>query len=138
LFHFASLRGGLSVNREKVMARVLVVEDETDLRELIAGEVEDMGHEVSVANNGEEALQRVVADKPEVILSDINMPKMNGYQFRQELTKRHPHLTKLPFIFVSAYADQSDIADGLIAGANHYVTKPIDFNSLRGLIKDLA
>ncbi len=120
------------------MARVLIVEDEVDLRELIAGEVEDMGHDVIVAQNGEEGLQRAATERPQVILSDINMPKMNGYQFRQELTKRHPHLTKTPFIFVSAYADQSDIADGLIAGANHYVTKPIDFNSLRGLIKDLA
>jgi len=120
------------------MAKVLVVEDEGDLRELIAGEVEDMGYEVIVAQNGVEALQRVVIDRPQVILSDINMPKMNGYQFRQELTKKHPEFTKLPFIFVSAYADKTDIADGLIAGANHYITKPIDFNSLRGLLKDVA
>lgn len=120
------------------MAKVLIVEDEGDLRELIAGEVEDMGHEVIVAQNGEEALQCAVTGNPQVILSDINMPRMNGYQFRQELVKRHPHLGKLPFIFVSAYADQSDIADGLIAGADNYVTKPIDFNSLRGLIKDVC
>lgn len=120
------------------MAKVLIVEDESDLLELMSSELEDMGHDVIVAKNGEEALQRVARENPQVILSDINMPKMNGYQFRQELSNKHPHLDKLPFVFVSAYADESDIADGLIAGANHYVTKPIDFNALRGLLKDLS
>lgn len=63
---------------------------------------------------------------------------MNGYQFRQELTKKYPHLKSVPFIYISAYADQSDIADGLIAGADHYITKPINFGTLRGHIKNLV
>lgn len=120
------------------MARILVVEDERDLRDLIVDEVESMGHEVIVASNGEEALHCAAAKHPQVILSDINMPKLNGYQFRRELSSKHPHLAHLPFIFVSAYAEESDIADGLIAGANHYVTKPINFDSLRGLISDVT
>ncbi|MEZ5932943.1 MAG: response regulator [Alphaproteobacteria bacterium] len=120
------------------MAKVLLVEDENDLRELMAHEIEDMGYEVVVAQNGEEAIQRAARENPNVILSDINMPKMNGYQFRRELANRFPHLEHLPFVFVSAYADQTDIADGLIAGANHYVTKPIDFDALRGLLADLS
>ncbi|MEL6964683.1 MAG: response regulator [Pseudomonadota bacterium] len=120
------------------MAKVLIVEDERDLSELIMDEVESMGHEVYVANNGEEALHFCATRKLDLILSDINMPKLNGYQFRRELTNKHPHLAKLPFIFVSAYSEESDIADGLITGADHYVTKPIDFDALRGLITDVT
>jgi CheY-like chemotaxis protein len=120
------------------MAKVLLVEDENDLRELMAQEIADMGYQVVVARNGEEAIQQAGRENPNLILSDINMPKMNGYQFRRELTNRYPHLRNLPFVFVSAYADETDIADGLIAGANHYVTKPINFDALRGLLADLA
>lgn len=120
------------------MARILIVEDEPGLQELIVEEVEDMGHQVVVASNGEEALHMAKTHNPQIILSDINMPKMNGYQLRCELKKSDSRLGKLPFIFVSAYSDQSDIADGLIVGADHYVTKPVDFDLLRGLIAELA
>jgi len=119
------------------MANLLVVEDDEDLRDLLVTELEDMGHKVVTACNGEEGLRRASAQPPDLILSDINMPKMNGYQFRRQLTNSHPHLGKLPFIFVSAYADDTDIADGLITGASHYVTKPIDFRALEGWIKTL-
>ena len=118
------------------MAEILVVEDETEIREIIAGEVEDMGHKVTQAGDGAEALQCLSAKTPQIILSDINMPNMNGYQFRQELTKKHPHLKSVPFFYISAYADQADIADGLIAGANNYITKPINFEKRRGDIND--
>ncbi|NJO38799.1 MAG: response regulator [Rhizobiales bacterium] len=120
------------------MAKVLLVEDENDMRELMVQEIEDMGYEVVAAKNGEEAVHCAGRESPHVILSDINMPKMNGYEFRRELTSRHPHLRHLPFVFVSAYADEADIADGLIAGANHYITKPINFDVLRGLLADLS
>ena len=120
------------------MARILVVEDEPSLQELIVEEVEDMGHQVFLASNGEEAIRQAATHDPQVILSDINMPKMNGYQFRRELAKSHADLARRPFIFVSAYGDESDIADGLIVGADHYVTKPIDFDHLRGLIAGLV
>ncbi|MEM7043239.1 MAG: response regulator [Pseudomonadota bacterium] len=120
------------------MARVLIVEDIPELRELIVNEVSDMGHDVMSACDGEEALGLVATQTPQIILSDINMPKMNGYQFRKALEAKHAVLSGLPFIFVSAYSDETDIADGLIAGADHYVTKPIDFDALGALISELT
>ena len=120
------------------MADLLVVEDEHDLRELIVDEVESMGHVVTVARDALEALRSLETETPQIILSDINMPKMNGYQFRSEITKRFPNLARVPFVFVSAYAERSDVADGLIAGADHYFTKPIDFDALRGYLHSLV
>lgn len=118
------------------MTDILVFEDEIDLCELIADELESEGHQVTVAHNGEEALQRLATKRPKVILSDINMPKLNGYQFREAMIKKYPHFKDVPFIYVSAYSEEADIADGLITGADHYVTKPIDFEQLKGHIDD--
>lgn len=120
------------------MAYVLVVEDDEELLDLLVCELEDMGHRVVSATNGAEGLKQAGTQPPDIILSDINMPQMNGYQFRRKLTETHPKLSKLPFIFVSAYAEESDIADGLITGADYYITKPIDFRMLEGRIKSLT
>lgn len=95
-----------------------------------------MGNQLTTARNGEEALQCLAMKPPKIILCDINMPKLNGYQFRKEMKNRFPHLKTVPFIFVSAYSDETDIADGLITGADHYVTKPIDFDELKGIVRD--
>ncbi len=120
------------------MTDILVVEDEADLCDLIADELECEGHRVTTARNGEEALQSLAMKSPKIILCDINMPKLNGFQFRKQMMVKFPHLKSLPFVYVSAYSDETDIADGLITGADHYVTKPIDFELLKGHVRDLA
>ena len=119
------------------MADILVVEDEPDLRDLIVEEVESMGHSAAIACDGAEALRYLATHQPQVILSDINMPNMNGCAFRQEIVENFSHLQNVPFIFVSAYAEQNDIADAMEVGADHFVTKPIDFDALRDLVQTL-
>ncbi len=120
------------------MADILVVEDEPDLRELIADEIECMGHSATVARDGREALKCLATKEPQVILSDINMPDMNGCEFRRELVKNFSHLGNVPFVFVSAYAERNDIADAMEVGADHFITKPIDFDSLREVVQTLV
>ena len=119
------------------MAVILVVEDEPDLREILVDELEDSGHEVHTAANGVEGLDSIHSVRPELILADINMPKMSGFEMRQRLMDSDPELARRPFVFVSAYADKSDIADGLSLGADHYLTKPIDFAALHKWIAEL-
>ena len=119
------------------MADILIIEDEPDLRELIVDEVEGMGHSATAAGDGLEALKCLATTRPQVILSDINMPNMNGCAFRQELVENFSHLKHVPFIFVSAYAERDDVADAMAVGADHFVTKPIDFDSLRDLVQSL-
>ncbi|MEM9670834.1 MAG: response regulator [Pseudomonadota bacterium] len=118
------------------MTDILVVEDEADLCDLIADELECEGHRVTTARNGEEALHCLATKSPKIILCDINMPKLNGFQFRKAMMNQFPHFREVPFIYVSAYSEQEDIADGLITGADHYVTKPIDFDELKGIVRD--
>ena len=120
------------------MPRVALIEDEPEMRELISEELEDFGHEVTTASNGEAGLELIQRIRPDIILADINMPIMNGFQLRNILRDRHPDLAKTPFVFVSAFADESDVADGLVVGADHYITKPIDFKALNGWITNLT
>ena len=120
------------------MAKILVIEDEPELRELIVSELEDFGHRTLEASDGEQGLQKILTERPDIILADINMPKMNGHQLRGVLQNSHPHAAQIPFLFVSALADDADIEDGRMIGVDHYITKPIDFGQLRGWINDLT
>ncbi|MGI9509856.1 MAG: response regulator [Geminicoccaceae bacterium] len=118
------------------MAKIVVVEDEADLREILVEELSDMGHDIAEANNGEEALDVILKQTPDLILADINMPKLNGRDLRKLLVQNHPQHARIPFCFMSAFADQQDIKDGMSIGATHYFTKPIDYGELEDWITD--
>jgi DNA-binding response OmpR family regulator len=110
--------------------RVVIAEDEADLRVMLAEEITDLGHEVFQASNGKDAVDLVARVRPHLICSDINMPEMSGHEFKERLESEGLTDSKTVFIFVSANATQTDIADGLMAGAAHYFTKPINYDRL--------
>ncbi len=112
------------------MAKILVVEDEDDLREIIAEELTDEGHSVVDAPGGQAALDRLANDSVDLIISDITMPEMNGYQFFRSLKETLPQHTQTPFIFMTALADRDSEIKGLRLGVDDYITKPIDFDVL--------
>ena len=116
------------------MARIVVVEDDTVLRGMIAEELQDLGHTVKVAPDGEAGLQMIRAEKPDVICCDINMPRMNGFQLKAKLQEAGVTNDRTMFVFISANTSKNDIADGLMLGADHYFTKPIDFDRLARVI----
>lgn len=116
------------------MAKIVVVEDEADLREILVDELEDMGHEITQAVNGEEGLDVILNQSPDLILADINMPKLNGRELRQRLVNDHPTHASIPFVFMSAFTDQQDINEGMNVGATHYFTKPLDYSELEDWI----
>jgi CheY-like chemotaxis protein len=111
-------------------ARIVVVEDEIELRELIVEELRDEGYEIAVASNGKEGLEVISAFRPNLILSDITMPVMNGYEMLAALRQRYPGMRSAPVVFLSALADRSHIIEGKRLGVDDYVTKPIDFELL--------
>lgn len=119
------------------MVKIVVIEDEIDLRRMIVEELEDLGHEVHEAVNGEEGLRKIEQVKPQVICSDINMPKMNGFEMKEALDTMGLIDEKTVFIFISANSTKVDIADGLMVGAAHYFTKPIDFDRLASVLEKL-
>ena len=90
----------------------------------------DEGHITVEAGNGLEGLEKLAVDRPDLILSDITMPEMNGYQFFRTVKERHPEHAETPFIFLSALSDRDDELKGLRLGVDDYLTKPIDFDLL--------
>lgn len=119
------------------MAKILCVEDEPDIREIIAEELADFGHRVETADNGETGLSTALTFRPDIILSDFLMPTMTGPEMIKALRDGYPEFSATPCIVVSAYADEKHRKEADLAGANLYLTKPIDFEGLASLLKDL-
>jgi CheY-like chemotaxis protein len=114
------------------MAKVLVVDDEDVLLDMLAALVEDLGHEPITATNGRDALARLAEqpEPPRLILSDVMMPRMNGIEFAANV-KNDPMFRQVPIILMSA---ASRPREGMVA--DHFVHKPCDLDMLAALIED--
>jgi DNA-binding response OmpR family regulator len=105
------------------MAKILIAEDEPDIRELVAFTLRFAGYEVVVAHNGEEAVQLAARELPDMALMDVRMPRMTGYDACRAI-KAHPDLKDIPIVFLSAKGQEAEIETGLEAGAEEYLLKP--------------
>ena len=105
------------------MTKILIAEDEPDIRELVAFTLRFAGYEVVVAQNGEEAVQLAVRELPDMALMDVRMPRMTGYDACRAI-KAHPELKDMPVVFLSAKGQEAEIESGLEAGAEEYLLKP--------------
>ncbi|KPF45702.1 response regulator [Rhizobium sp. G187] len=120
------------------MITVLCIEDERDVRELIAEELEDAGLKVLQAENGREGLDIILRQQPDIVISDITMPEMDGISMLGELQINHPQFSNTPFLFLTALSDRDKLIEGLSAGAESYLTKPVDFDILMAKIQGLV
>ena len=105
------------------MVKILVAEDERDIRELIAFTLRFAGFEVELASNGAEAVEKAPVAIPDLILMDVRMPRMTGYQACEAL-KENPVTRDIPVVFLSAKGQESEIQEGLEVGAKEYILKP--------------
>lgn len=105
------------------MAKILIAEDEPDIRELVAFTLRFAGHEVVAGSNGEEAVQLASQEIPDLILMDVRMPRMTGYDACRTM-KASPTLKDIPVVFLSAKGQDAEIQTGLEAGAEEYLLKP--------------
>ena len=103
--------------------KILIAEDERDIRELVKYSLTFAGFEVVEASNGIEAVDRTVAEKPDLILMDVRMPKMTGYEACKQL-KAIDEVKEIPVIFLSAKGQESEIQQGMDVGAVEYILKP--------------
>lgn len=108
------------------MKKILVVEDEVKIRENLTDILELNGFDVKCAQDGLEAFRLLKKEKPDLILSDIMMPNLNGYQLK-ELLEDDEDLKTIPFIFLTAKAELDEMRKGMVLGADDYLVKP--FNS---------
>lgn len=105
------------------MANILVAEDERDIRELIAFTLQFAGHKITQAANGAEAVELAPQVKPDLIMMDVRMPKMTGYEACKAL-KDIDEVKDIPVVFLSAKGQDDEIAIGIDAGAVAYILKP--------------
>lgn len=105
------------------MAKILIIEDEIDIAELINFNLERQLHEVSMAHDGVEGLQKALNEKPDLIILDVMMPKLDGFQVLKEL-RNHDSVRKTPVIMLTAKAQTEDRIRGLEQGVDDYLTKP--------------
>jgi DNA-binding response OmpR family regulator len=104
---------------------VLVIDDDPVILELLRVNFEIEGFDVICATDGEEGLKRAQADHPDVVISDIMMPRRDGLQLLNDL-RADPGTEHLPVILLSAKAQRNEVQQGLDMGADDYITKPFD------------
>lgn len=105
------------------MAKLLIAEDERDIRDLINFTLKYAGYEVVAASNGEEAVELALKELPDLILMDVRMPRMTGYEACERI-KADPSTRDIPVVFLSAKGQDAEIQIGLKAGATEYLLKP--------------
>jgi two-component system alkaline phosphatase synthesis response regulator PhoP len=118
------------------MAKILIAEDERDIRDLITFTLTFGGYQVVAAANGEEALEKAREEIPDLILMDVRMPKMTGYEACQEM-KKDDRIKHIPVVFLSAKGQDSEVATGLDVGAVEYILKPFSPDELTARVKEL-
>jgi DNA-binding response OmpR family regulator len=114
--------------------RILCIEDDRETAALIAEELVERGFDVIVAHDGQHGLSAILRTMPDLVLSDISMPEMSGFELLERLTALAPRFADMPFLFLTALTDRDNELKGRQLGADDYVTKPIDFDVLVAVI----
>ncbi|UCE99530.1 MAG: response regulator [Planctomycetota bacterium] len=127
--------GLFNSKKKSTRAKILVVDDEPDFVSSVQCRLEWCGYEVINAANGEEALEKVRNEKPDLVLLDTSMPVMNGHEVLDRLAK-NPDLRDIPVIMVTALCEPQDITKASSYGIVDYVAKPFDFTELLRKIAD--
>lgn len=113
---------------------IFCIEDEIDLREILVEEIRDAGYRVVESGDGKEALLALNHTRPDLILCDISMPNMGGYELLHYIREHHADLADVPFIFLTAQDGSGQIVSGKHAGADDYLVKPVNFDLMLATI----
>lgn len=127
----------MDTKKKRTMANILIIEDEKAVQENIADLLELNGYNVVLANNGKQGLILTRTIQPDLIISDVAMPVVDGYEFIEKM-KLDNKLKNIPVIFLSAKTKPEDIQKGMELGAIDYLTKPYNNNELLKSIKKIV
>jgi two-component system, cell cycle response regulator DivK len=117
------------------MKKILIVEDHADMRELLTWQIELMGFMPIPAKHGKEGVEKAVAEQPNLILLDIMMPGMDGWEAARTL-RANPETKDIPILAATALFRDSDLKSCLDAGCNGYIVKPFTFQELQGKVRE--
>jgi len=118
------------------MAKIVIAEDEPDIRALITFTLRFAGHEVVSAANGAEAVDAVRREKPDIVLLDVRMPRLTGYEACRRL-KADEATRDIPIVFLSAKGQEAEVKEGLEAGAIDYILKPFAPDQLISRLQEI-
>jgi DNA-binding response OmpR family regulator len=122
--------------REKTTrARLLLVEDNRESAQLIRDELADRGFSVQLSFDGRDGFAAILKHRPDLVLCDVGMPQMSGFELLEKIVASEPRFEAMPFIFLTALADRESELKGRRLGADDYVTKPIDYDRLEAIIQ---
>ena len=113
-------------------SKILLVDDDQDLSQLLGYDLKKHGYDVAYACNGEEGLEKVKTEKPHLIVADIKMPKMDGYTFVRRLRK-DPETKSIPLIMLTSYEPMKDMFQ--LEGVNDYFVKSVNMDGLLATIQ---
>src|SRR5437867_2207814 len=116
------------------MKKILVIDDEEELREMMVAALQQRGFDVVEATNGLSGVEMARTDTPDLILCDVNMEKMNGYATLSSL-RSEPATTSIPFILMTGMADNAGMRHGMELGADDYLPKPFTINELYAAVE---
>lgn len=122
---------------EYTMTKILLIEDEAPVREMLMDELTVQGYHVIEAANGEEGLQKFLENEPDLVLCDRAMAGMSGYDVLSRIRGAYPQYEEVPFVFLTALTDPRDKAAVEHLRPAGYIEKPVDFNHLNDQIKKL-
>jgi DNA-binding response OmpR family regulator len=126
--------GGAVSNMGEARRRILCIEDDRDTASLICEELVDRGFDVQTVHNGREGLGVILREPPDLVLCDVGMPGMSGFELLERLTSMEPRFESMPFVFLTALGDHDNELKGWQLGADDYLTKPVDYDVLAAVI----
>jgi two-component system cell cycle response regulator DivK len=121
--------------RKVIPRKILLVEDNQDSRELVVKILKNKGYQIIEAIDGEEALSKTQAEKPNLILMDISIPKIDGFEVTKRL-KSMDEFKNIPIVALTAHAMKGDREKFISSGFEGYISKPIDIHELPGQVRD--
>jgi CheY-like chemotaxis protein len=117
------------------MKKVLIIEDHADMRELLEWQVELMGFKPISARHGKEGVEKAITEKPELILMDIMLPGMDGWEAARAL-RANPETKAIPILAATALFRDADLKTCMEAGCNSYIVKPFTFQELQAKVRE--
>jgi two-component system response regulator MtrA len=118
------------------VARILVADDDVDIRELVEFKLTTMGHDIVAVGDGAAAIEACLAEKPDLAVLDVMMPGVSGLDAIRAI-RADPSLADLPVILLTARAQESDVETGFDSGADDYITKPFSPRELASRVQAL-
>ena len=126
----------MSSSKKNMIKKVLVVDDSLTIRVYHSSLLKSFGFEVDTAENGMDALEKIMAKKYDLVLSGINMPVMDGYEFVKRLRKLDNYKLT-PVVFVTTLESDEDRKKGFMSGATLFIVKPIDNEVLKNILESI-